>query len=221
MSQPDLSAAAEALPRFTAESFPAKPELECDIVMKGGITSGVIYPLAVCELAQTYRLHSVGGASAGAIAAAAAAAAEIGRGSLAAGIEGAAGESGSLPAGFLGLAQFPTLLTQDQADGRSLLFHLFRPQRETRRLFELLTVGMDEVARLPKPPKPWPVIKLTGRLLARAARKAGGRAVLGVLPGLVLVVLGLIGLIATFSPVGVLLSVVMILLGIVISLLGL
>jgi hypothetical protein len=221
MPQGDDRRTAGAPEPFTAASFPANPDLECDIVMKGGITSGVIYPLAVCELAQTYRLHSVGGASAGAIAAAAAAAAEVGRASLAVGIEGAAGESRSLPAGFLGLAQFPTLLTQDQADGRSLLFHLFRPQPQTRRLFELLTAGMDEVARLPKPPKPWPVIKLAGRLLTRAARKARGRAVLGLLPGLALVVLGLIGLIATFGPVGVLLSVVMILLGIAIGLLGL
>jgi hypothetical protein len=37
------------------------PDLECDIVMKGGITSGVVYPLAVCELARRYRLVSVGG----------------------------------------------------------------------------------------------------------------------------------------------------------------
>ena len=37
------------------------PERECDIVMKGGITSGVVYPHAVCELAQTYRLVNVGG----------------------------------------------------------------------------------------------------------------------------------------------------------------
>ena len=28
------------------------PPLECDLVMKGGITSGVVYPLAVCELAE-------------------------------------------------------------------------------------------------------------------------------------------------------------------------
>ena len=53
----------------------ANPTLRCDIVMKGGITSGVIYPRAVAELAKTYRLSQVGGASAGAIAAAAAAAA--------------------------------------------------------------------------------------------------------------------------------------------------
>ena len=49
------------------------------MVMKGGITSGVVYPHAVCELAQVYRFRSVGGASAGAIAAAATAAAELGR----------------------------------------------------------------------------------------------------------------------------------------------
>ena len=94
MPQGDDRLTAGAPEPFTAASFPASPDLECDIVMKGGITSGVIYPLAVCELAQTYRLHSVGGASAGAIAAAAAAAAEVGRASLAAGIEGAAGSPG-------------------------------------------------------------------------------------------------------------------------------
>src|SRR4051794_41884180 len=55
------------------------PERLCDIVMKGGITSGVVYPNAVLELAAAYRLKSIGGASAGAIAAAAAAAAEYGR----------------------------------------------------------------------------------------------------------------------------------------------
>jgi predicted acylesterase/phospholipase RssA len=47
--------------------------------MKGGITSGVVYPPAICELAKKYQFKSIGGASAGAIAAAAAAAAEKGR----------------------------------------------------------------------------------------------------------------------------------------------
>src|SRR4029453_7284314 len=47
--------------------------------MKGGITSGVVYPHAVCTLAQTYRFRNVGGTSAGAIAAAATGAAENGR----------------------------------------------------------------------------------------------------------------------------------------------
>jgi predicted acylesterase/phospholipase RssA len=51
----------------------------CDIVLKGGITSGVVYPLALASLAEKYRFSNIGGTSAGAIAAAAAAAAEYGR----------------------------------------------------------------------------------------------------------------------------------------------
>jgi hypothetical protein len=55
------------------------PEEICDIVMKGGITSGVVYPLALVSLSEKYRFSNIGGTSAGAIAAAAAAAAEYGR----------------------------------------------------------------------------------------------------------------------------------------------
>lgn len=51
----------------------------CDIVMAGGITSGVVFPDALHSLSQEYRFKSIGGSSAGAIAAAAAAAAELGR----------------------------------------------------------------------------------------------------------------------------------------------
>src|SRR5258706_1204065 len=65
-------------PRFTAEEF-AAPAEACDLIMKGGVTSGVVYPYAVLQLAQQYRLRSIGGTSAGAIAAAFAAAAEYGR----------------------------------------------------------------------------------------------------------------------------------------------
>ena len=53
--------------------------LDCDAVFRGGITSGVIYPGAVAALARRYRLRSIGGGSAGAIAAGVAAAAEYGR----------------------------------------------------------------------------------------------------------------------------------------------
>ena len=51
----------------------------CDVVMKGGITSGVVYPALVVKLAENYQFKSIGGTSAGAIAAACAAAAEHGR----------------------------------------------------------------------------------------------------------------------------------------------
>ena len=47
--------------------------------MKGGITSGIVYPLAACELARQYRFRSIGGSSAGAIGAVLVAAAEHGR----------------------------------------------------------------------------------------------------------------------------------------------
>src|SRR5258708_28466633 len=56
-----------------------QPEKICDIVLKGGITSGVVYPLALVSLAEKYRFSNIGGTSAGAMAAVAAAAAEYGR----------------------------------------------------------------------------------------------------------------------------------------------
>jgi len=55
------------------------PQQECDLVMKGGITSGVVYPGAIRKIAGKYRLRNLGGASAGAIAAVAAAACEFRR----------------------------------------------------------------------------------------------------------------------------------------------
>ena len=51
----------------------------CDLVMKGGITSGVVYPTAAVKLSSEYRFKNIGGTSAGAIAAAVTAAAEFGR----------------------------------------------------------------------------------------------------------------------------------------------
>jgi predicted acylesterase/phospholipase RssA len=53
--------------------------LPCDLVMKGGITSGVVYPAAIKRLSEKYVFRNVGGASAGAIAAVIAAACEFNR----------------------------------------------------------------------------------------------------------------------------------------------
>ncbi|QNG19203.1 hypothetical protein G4H71_19175 [Rhodococcus triatomae] len=102
--------------------YPHDPPLECDIVMKGGITSGVLYPHAVCELARTYRLRSIGGSSAGAIAAAAAAAAEIGR------------RSG----GFDELEKMVDHLADPSGDGGTVLEGLFQPEASTAPLFRIL-----------------------------------------------------------------------------------
>lgn len=51
----------------------------CNLVMKGGVTSGVVFPGTIRVLASTYRFRRIGGTSAGAIAAAFAAAGEYAR----------------------------------------------------------------------------------------------------------------------------------------------
>ncbi|WP_328993953.1 patatin-like phospholipase family protein [Kribbella sp. NBC_01245] len=141
---------------------------ECDIVMKGGITSGVLYPLAVCELATRYRMRNVGGTSAGAIAAAAAAAAEVGRTS---------DQPGS---GFDGLAQLPRWLGGDEH-----LLGLFRPPGTTRRLHSLLVRMVAPGATLLRK-----VVAVVGSGLVSSC---WWLPVLTALPGLFLVVALLVG----------------------------
>src|SRR4051794_40334265 len=99
----------------------ASPERQCDVVMKGGITSGVIYPAALVELARSYRFRGLGGTSAGAIGAAVGAAAELGR------------ERG----GFERLAVLPDQL-RDGGLGR-----LFQAQPRTARPMRLLRVFLE------------------------------------------------------------------------------
>ncbi|CAN5496652.1 RpoH suppressor SuhR [soil metagenome] len=131
----------------------SSPALECDVIMKGGISSGVIYPHALTEFAKTYRFRGLGGASAGAIGAAFGAAAEFGR------------DSG----GFERLEAVPASL------GGGGLARLFQPQPSMRKLLGvLLTVtggGSPASALL----RAYPVT-----------------AVLGSLPGLALLVIGLV-----------------------------
>jgi predicted acylesterase/phospholipase RssA len=63
-----------------SEAGPGPRELlPCDLVMKGGITSGVVYPAAIKRLSEKYVFRNVGGASAGAIAAVIATACEFRR----------------------------------------------------------------------------------------------------------------------------------------------
>lgn len=96
----------------------------CDLVMKGGITSGVVYPAAIVELSRDHRFHNIGGASAGAIAAVAAAAAEYGR------------QTGG--GGFDALATIPQELADvDRRSGQTMLQRLFVPQPETKEYFDL------------------------------------------------------------------------------------
>lgn len=93
--------------------------LECDLIMKGGITSGVVYPGAIARIAETYRLRDIGGSSAGAIAATFAAAAEYRR------------QTGGGRAGFDAI-----LSAGDELGCR--LKSLFQPTPALRPLFTLL-----------------------------------------------------------------------------------
>jgi predicted acylesterase/phospholipase RssA len=86
--------------------------------MKGGITSGVVYPQAILELAEEYRFRSVGGGSVGAIASALAAAGELNR------------EGGGFEA--VERAQRTPLERED------FLLDLFRPTEVARPLMETL-----------------------------------------------------------------------------------
>ncbi len=95
---------------------------KCDLVMKGGITSGIVYPPAVLELHKTYTFESIGGTSAGAIAAAGTAAAEYNR------------EQG----GFGRLQDVRTWLSQDDH-----LRNLFQATADTQMLLDILNAAME------------------------------------------------------------------------------
>jgi hypothetical protein len=94
---------------------------ECDIIMKGGITSGVVYPKAILELSQHYRFRSIGGTSAGAIAAVITASAEYNR------------KGG----GFQAIAALP-------GEMRAELATLFQPSSSVRGLFNAAKCGFLE-----------------------------------------------------------------------------
>jgi len=104
----------------------------CDLVMKGGITSGVVYPKLIARLADEYQFRSVGGTSAGAIAAAGCAAAEHGR------------QRGANPNAFAELAKLPDQLGNPvgTASG-SMLFQLFRPAPALRDHFAVLVGALN------------------------------------------------------------------------------
>jgi predicted acylesterase/phospholipase RssA len=104
---------------------------QCDLVMKGGITSGIVYPAVVLELKRKYRFRCIGGTSAGAIAASAVAAAEYNR------------EGGG----------FDRLEKANQEFSRPRFIRgLFQASEKTRPLMEiLLTVIQEGNQPTPKP----------------------------------------------------------------------
>ncbi|HEU0199650.1 MAG TPA: patatin-like phospholipase family protein, partial [Burkholderiaceae bacterium] len=135
----------------TIDAATAPNDRFCDVVMEGGVTSGIIYSSAVEQLAKDYRFRNIGGSSIGAFAAALTAAAEYRR------------RKGEIDA-FRYLAELPDKLAEEKKDateedkhapeqdvckareaerrrnedkGKTLLLRMFRPQPATRRLFEI------------------------------------------------------------------------------------
>jgi predicted acylesterase/phospholipase RssA len=106
--------------------MPAPAKKYCDLVMKGGVTSGIVYPLAIQKLSTEYWFKNIGGTSAGAIAAGVTAAAECRR------------RRTGLDAGFERMAKLPDNLAEDD-----FLLSLFRPDPSTKRIFEVLLAGMS------------------------------------------------------------------------------
>ena len=101
---------------------------ECDLIMRGGITSGVVFPKAIVGLAHKYRFVSIGGTSAGSIAAVMAAAAEYRRATATTEADRAAGFA---------------VVDRMAAQLGSNLKTLFQPSPATRPLF---TIAMRVIA---------------------------------------------------------------------------
>lgn len=103
----------------------------CDLVLTGGVASGVVYPWAILEIARAFRFKSIGGTSVGAMAAALAAAAEYGR-------------RNGYDDGFEVLRRAPGDLAKPGPRGlRTKMLSLFQPAPEGQRLFDLFVGAVD------------------------------------------------------------------------------
>jgi len=130
-------------PQFVAADFesPGVRRL-CDVVMKGGVTSGVVYPTAICRLATTYVIKNIGGTSVGAIAAAITAAAEFRR------------RKSNSGQGYAELAKLPGFLGAPGA-----LLSLFKPDPIARALFNVAMIPIGHASPAAK------LLRLLGTLL--------------------------------------------------------
>jgi hypothetical protein len=139
------------------DEFKSAPYLDakqsCDFLMKGGVTSGIVYPMAICRLAKDFRFRNIGGTSAGALAAALAAAAEYSR------------QIGKSANGFQMLADIPQFL----GTGKNLV-NLFQPRSSTAPLFGVALKWIETSS-----------IVAVGRTLCHTYRLQAGLVALGAL----------------------------------------
>jgi predicted acylesterase/phospholipase RssA len=136
--------------------------------MKGGITSGVVYPKAIAELSKRFTFKNVGGTSAGAIAAAAAAAAEYRRART-------RGREGFDLLDELG----EKLASTPPGSKNTFLFNLFEPNKKTRKVFNVFVASLGEKS----------TIRRIFDVTLRAFREYFEFAILGAVAGAALAVL--------------------------------
>jgi len=120
---------------------------ECDIIMKGGITSGLVYPKAIKILSESYIFRCIGGTSAGAVVAVVTAAAEYGR------------HSGGYQR-----------LDSITAELRTHLIDLFQPDPRANGVYQVFRAALDQkygavVARIAWVGLPWTLVGLAAGLL--------------------------------------------------------
>jgi predicted acylesterase/phospholipase RssA len=167
-----------------------QPRQKCDLVMKGGVTSGVVYPRAITQLSREYQFSSIGGTSAGAIAAAVTAAAEYAR---------AGGKTDS----FDIVEKLPDWLADVAPDKvHSNLFHLFQPLKCLSKLYSVVVAGLGKTG-----------IKRNLATLFTGLLSFPVASILGTLPGLFFAIIAWYVQPKWLSTAGLVFSVLLIILG--------
>ncbi|SEH27695.1 patatin-like phospholipase family protein [Magnetospirillum fulvum] len=113
---------------------------ECDIIMKGGITSGLVYPKAIKTLSESYIFRCIGGTSAGAVVAVVTAAAEYGR------------HSGGYQR-----------LDHITAELKTNLINLFQPDPRAQSVYDVFRAALDKkyvtaLLRVARVSLPWTIL---------------------------------------------------------------
>lgn len=133
-----------------AEFVPLGPDVPtqwCDLVMKGGVTSGVVYPGTIHALAGAFRFARIGGTSAGAIAAALTAASEYRRDLL---IETKDPKPNAPFDRLLDLGRHLGQKSSPASTLPTLLEELFQPNALTREVFDVATEAATNREHLPE-----------------------------------------------------------------------
>lgn len=124
LEEPDVQPGDDVIPVPPPVDEEPPHDRFCDLVLTGGVASGVVYPWAIVEIARAFRFRNIGGTSVGAMAAALAAAAEYGRRT-------------GFEKPFEALRRAPASLAKELPDGRTRMLSLFQTNPKGERLIRL------------------------------------------------------------------------------------